>query len=184
MDDYFKEPQHSQDWIRYNQSIAPLHLPYSVLKSTLSLKFAPNITKLNRDTVVNHIKVHLSDSSILVDTGSLLHQIAQTNDAINILYIVIVVITMIIAFFIVWVSIMSNIREHLWEIGILRAEGLTKIQLAKVILIESMSIIVSSILLGIAIGAGITAITVIQMDQILERPFKLEITLLFSYIGV
>jgi ABC-type antimicrobial peptide transport system permease subunit len=117
----------------------------------------------------------LSNNIIFVNTENLLKQIADANDAINILFIVIVIVTMIIAFFIVWVSVISNIREHLWEIGVMRAEGVTKLQLTKIIFIESLSIVVLSLVLGVGIGAATTAITVIQMDQLLERKFTLVV---------
>ena len=105
----------------------------------------------------------------------MLDEIQTVDKALNILFIVIVVISMVIAFFIVWVSVITNIREHIWEIGVLRAEGVTKKQLGIIIFIESLSVVVVSLVLGIGIGAGTTAITVIQMGQLLERKFVLQV---------
>jgi ABC-type lipoprotein release transport system permease subunit len=50
------------------------------------------------------------------------------------------------------VSISANIRDSMWELGVLRAMGMTKVEIMRITIYESMANNFSSIILGFSIG--------------------------------
>ena len=50
------------------------------------------------------------------------------------------------------VSISANIRDSMWELGVLRAMGMTKSEVMRLTIYESLSNNISSIILGFMIG--------------------------------
>ena len=45
---------------------------------------------------------------------------------IDLFYITVALIAMILSFFLIMISFVSNVKENSWELGILRAVGLSK----------------------------------------------------------
>jgi ABC-type antimicrobial peptide transport system permease subunit len=43
----------------------------------------------------------------------------------EIFYLIVGIIALVLAFFLLWISFSSNVRENSWEFGVLRAIGLT-----------------------------------------------------------
>ena len=46
---------------------------------------------------------------------------------INLFYIIVALVAMILSFFLILVSFVSNVKENSWEFGVLRAVGLDKV---------------------------------------------------------
>lgn len=46
---------------------------------------------------------------------------------ITLFYVIVALIAMILSFFLILVSFVSNVRENSWEFGVLRAVGLDKV---------------------------------------------------------
>jgi ABC-type lipoprotein release transport system permease subunit len=72
----------------------------------------------------------------------------------------IAVICFSLALFQLIVSISANIRDNMWELGVLRAMGMTKAEVVRITIYESMANSLSSITLGFLIGL-IIAVTLV-----------------------
>jgi len=75
---------------------------------------------------------------------------------INIVFTFIVgiigVISLILTFFLLLVATTSNIKDNVWEYGVLRSMGITKEQGRRIFMYEAFLVIVAAGILGILIG--------------------------------
>lgn len=71
---------------------------------------------------------------------------------LQLLVVVVGLIALILAFFLLLISTSQNIKENIWELGVLRAVGLTQSQSKRIFMYEAFTVILSSLLLGIVIG--------------------------------
>ncbi len=69
-------------------------------------------------------------------------------------------------------SFVSNVREHSWEFGVLRAVGLNKFQITRVFMYEAFVLTVSAGLIGAFIGIIIAITITLQFLMFTELPFK------------
>ena len=67
----------------------------------------------------------------------------------------------------------------MWELGVLRAIGMTNTDILKLSIYESLSNNLSSVILGLLIGLLISICMVSQFLIFLELPFQLIVILLF-----
>ena len=87
-----------------------------------------------------------------------------------------------LGFFQLIVSISANIRDSMWELGVLRAIGMTNKEILKITIYESMANNLSSVLLGFLIGLAISVSLVAQFLIFLELPFILIVSYLVELI--
>ena len=59
---------------------------------------------------------------------------------------------MILTFFLLLVATTQNIRDNIWEYGVLRSMGVTKDEGRRIFMYEAFLVIVSAGILGILIG--------------------------------
>lgn len=85
-------------------------------------------------------------------------------------------IALILAFFLLLISTTSNIKENVWELGVLRAMGLTQFQSTRVFMYEAFAVIFSSLLLGIFVGLIVSITLTAQFYLFIELPFKLSVS--------
>jgi ABC-type antimicrobial peptide transport system permease subunit len=62
------------------------------------------------------------------------------------------VISLILTFFLLLVATTQNIRDNIWEYGVLRSMGVTKDEGRRIFMYEAFLVIVSAGILGILIG--------------------------------
>lgn len=70
-----------------------------------------------------------SDLIQIYEVDSIIEGTDSAFTLINLFYIIIAVVTIILTFFLILVSFITNVRENQWEFGILRAIGLNKMLL-------------------------------------------------------
>jgi ABC-type antimicrobial peptide transport system permease subunit len=74
------------------------------------------------------------------DTGEMVSSISSTLDLFQVFIVLIGVIAFSFAFFMLLISTTANIRENIWEFGVLRAIGLRKDQIMRIYLYESLAV--------------------------------------------
>lgn len=62
----------------------------------------------------------------------------------------------------------------MWELGVLRAVGLRKAQLARIYLYESIAVTLTAIILGLLVGFILAVTLSLQFNIFLELPFFIE----------
>ena len=93
----------------------------------------------------------------------------------QIFVIVVGTIALILAFFLLLISTTSNIKENVWELGVLRAMGLTQAQSKRVFMYEAFAVILSALSLGIIVGLIVSLTLTAQFYLFIELPFKLAV---------
>lgn len=63
---------------------------------------------------------------MLFDVQDIVSSIKSTLFFIDLFSIIVAIISLILSFFLILVSFISNIKENSWEFGVLRAIGLNK----------------------------------------------------------
>jgi ABC-type lipoprotein release transport system permease subunit len=84
------------------------------------------------------------------------------------------VISLILTFFLLLVATTSNIKDNVWEYGVLRSMGITKDQGRRIFMYEAFLVIVAAGILGIMIGIIVACLVTAQFNMFLEQPFKLD----------
>lgn len=189
MMDYFK--QNPWNWRTYNQTIRDKNFSHGVQKERLLIQLAPSATKEDIEVVTiglmfspflnfrNYVK---NGFTTLINTRNILSSMEENLDLLVIFLIIVSVIAITLAFFLLLLSNMTNIRENVWEFGILRysaadrsALGLSKQQIVRVYLYESFAVMTSSMLLGLSIGLLVSVASGLQSAVFLEVPYKFNV---------
>jgi ABC-type antimicrobial peptide transport system permease subunit len=84
------------------------------------------------------------------------------------------VISLTLSFFLLLISTTANIKENLWEFGVLRAIGLTMEQSKRVFMYEAFAVIFGALLLGTLVGIAVAVTLTAQFYLFIELPFKLS----------
>jgi len=84
------------------------------------------------------------------------------------------IITTLLCFFILWLSFSANVRENVWEYGVLRSLGLTANEITRIYIYEAMALIITSILLGAATGLLVSYTLSLQFNLFSELNTQFE----------
>ena len=66
--------------------------------------------------------------------------------------IIIALVALFIAFFLLMIATTANVHEAIWEYGVLRAIGITKIQGRRIFMYEAFVVVLASAFLGFFVG--------------------------------
>jgi len=91
---------------------------------------------------------------------------------LNMIFDVIIGITMFLCFFSLSSSMTANLYEQTKEIGILRATGMTKNRIIMLYVYESFILVMASSLLGIIIGTMVGFTMTLQQMLFVEIPLQ------------
>ncbi|KAF2072454.1 hypothetical protein CYY_006230 [Polysphondylium violaceum] len=161
-----------------------VQLPAVPPKSKILVKLKASATQSQRDNVINGIRNFIKTDNIqVVDTQFLLNNTETAITILNLFFYVVSSASIILCFFMLWVSFSANIHENSWEFGVLRSIGLTSFQVTRVYIYEALVLIFSSMILGLCIGLGIALTLTLQFDLFTELPFSFEFPYIM-FIGV
>ncbi|EGC28601.1 hypothetical protein DICPUDRAFT_159955 [Dictyostelium purpureum] len=159
-------------------------LPEVVPKSKVLVKFKEGSTLSEREYIINGIRNFIKTDNIQVmDTQHLLDTTSTAVTILNIFFYTVSVASIILCFFMLWVSFSANIHENCWEFGVLRSIGLTSFQVTRIYIYEALVLIFSSMVLGLIIGLGVALTLTLQFDLFTELPLSFEFPY-FWFIGV
>lgn len=106
-----------------------------------------------RAFITNGLRSYFKDDLTFLLDRKLLHDSVISNLAMFEIFVGIVgVIALTLSFFLLLISTTANIKENLWEFGVLRAIGLTKEQSKRVFMYEAFAVIFGALILGVAVG--------------------------------
>ncbi|KAK5577019.1 hypothetical protein RB653_001956 [Dictyostelium firmibasis] len=159
-------------------------LPSVAPKSKVLIRLKEGTTEIEREYVINGVRNFIKTDNIQVmDTQHLLDTTDTAVTILNIFFYTVSVASIILCFFMLWVSFSANIHENSWEFGVLRSIGLTSFQVTRIYIYEALVLIFSSMILGLGIGLGIALTLTLQFDLFTELPFSFEFPY-FWFIGV
>lgn len=122
-------------------------------KSYMFVSLDPNIADYRREYIANGIRSYFRDDlTILIDRKTLLDSINSSLLLFQVFVTIVGIIALTLAFFLLLISTTANIKENLWEFGVIRAIGLTKEQTKRVFMYEAFAVIFGALTLGIVVG--------------------------------
>ena len=117
------------------------------------VELSEDISDVRRDFIANGIRSYFrDDTTVLMDRKELLSSINSSLQLFQIFVILVGTIALTMAFFLLLISTTQNIKENIWEYGVLRAMGLTKAQSGRVFMYEAFAVILGALVLGILVG--------------------------------
>jgi putative ABC transport system permease protein len=122
-------------------------------KSKLYIKLKDNSQRFDRNVLRNNLLNYIKDESVIAFDGtSFVEDINERMKMLDIFNAAISIICFALGLFQLIVTISANIRDSMWELGVLRSMGMTKHEVMRVTIYESLVNNLSSIILGFLIG--------------------------------
>merc|ERR1711957_839301 len=144
-------------------------------KQMLFVKLTPDCTEENRLFIANGIRALFRDQvTLFTDTIELVEQLKSTTLVFNIFIGLIAMISLTLTFFLLLVSTRQNVRDNIWEYGVLRSMGFTKAQGQRLYTYESFLVVCSAALLGVCIGLITATLVTAQFYLFLELPLVVK----------
>ncbi|KAJ3068243.1 hypothetical protein HK102_007219 [Quaeritorhiza haematococci] len=144
-------------------------------KGRLLISVSPLASTMQIESLVDDINTIIADDD--VDVRDLRTEIGATQQAskyIIIIFYVVAIVGIIFCFFVLWLSFAANMRENAWELGVLRALGLSVGSVTRIYIYEAISIMLACIITGTVIGLLIGATLALQFNVFTELPIKLR----------
>ena len=85
------------------------------------------------------------------------------------------VICFILGMFQLIMTISANIKDSMWELGVLRSMGFTRSQITRVMVYELVSNTLSAMTLGYGAGIIVSCLSIAQFYILVELPFKVSL---------
>ena len=144
---------------------------YDVPKEVLMVKFAKNITTQRRDYIMNGLRSIVISSypgNLVIDVSALLSGLTGLDNAFTMIVGIIGIIALIITFFLLLVSTTHNIRDSVWEYGVLRSMGVTKAEGSRIYMYEAFLVVISAGILGCIIGLIVSTLVTVFFNVFME----------------
>eukprot|EP00741_Cyanophora_paradoxa_P007415 tig00001128_g7174.t1 len=144
-------------------------------KGALLVRLRPGATAGDRDGLINAIKVLVpSEVGTVTDTTGTVDSTKTASDLMLVFFNVVAVITITLCFFILWLSFTANVRENSWQLGVLRAVGVTAGQVARVFVYEAVCVVVACVASGTAVGLLVAVTLTLQFGLFTELPLAFD----------
>ena len=114
-----------------------------------------------------------SELILVVDKVALLESVVTVNKSFTLLVGVIGFIALCLTFFLLMVATTSNIRDNIWEYGVLRSMGVTKAEGGRIYMYEAFVVILAAGMIGLLVGIISACLVTAQFYLFLELPFAL-----------
>lgn len=146
----------------------------NIPKQKLLVKYADGISQERRQYIINGLRSLFPtgiDQPVMVDVLSIIESLKTINVVFTFIVGIIGVISLILTFFLLLVATTQNIKDNIWEYGVLRSMGVTKAQGRRIFMYEAFLVIVSAGILGVLIGIIVACLVTAQFNMFLELPF-------------
>lgn len=163
----------------------PRNLTYGVPKDKVYIKFNYKLTESQRAILANSLRGQLNDLEAHVyDTIHSTELVDSSMVFLDVYQYFVASIAAILAFFVVLVSFIHNVRESKQEIGILRSIGVNQATMTRIYMYQTIFLLFSSGILGLLMGVILSNTIVLQFLGFLELPFKFTFPLgAFLFVG-
>ena len=166
------------------QKVTSLSNGVAVPKGKLLIRLKPVTATLQIEGLVNSLNSLLeNDKFVVTNLQSQIESTQTASDLIIIVFNVVAIVGITLSFFVLLLSFTANVRENSWELGVLRAVGLTKLSVIRVYLYEALAIVFSSTILGTSVGILTASTLTLQNNLFTEMAFVFDFpTSLFVFI--
>lgn len=99
----------------------------NIPKEFLFVRLKPGLPKYRREYIANGLRAFLRDDiSFVFDIEDLKATLESSLSLFSLFSIIVGTIALILAFFLLLTSTNANMRDNFWELGVLKAIGLSK----------------------------------------------------------
>mmetsp|Transcript_32034 Transcript_32034/g.75305 ORF Transcript_32034/g.75305 Transcript_32034/m.75305 type:complete len:590 (+) Transcript_32034:1826-3595(+) len=162
----------------HNQTVtalgANLTVPDSPPKERMFIKLRPDASSLDRERLNDIMRPYLQEDTDVSDTRAAVNETRDTVDLLMLFFYIVSCVASVLCFFILWTSFDANVRENLWQFGVLRSLGLSASQLIRVYVYESAATIAAALVIGTSIGFVIAITLTVQQNLFTEMPFEFQ----------
>lgn len=167
---------YSGEWPEILTEDIPENTSFGIPKLSMLIKLKDGLSKKNREIIANGIRTFFrDDTTIMIDVIDLLDVTELTVLVMQMFFLFVGALALVLAFFLLWTSFSSNVRENSWEYGVLRAIGLTDFQCMRIYIYEALSLTFAATVLGSIVGILVAVTTTLQFNLFTELPFSMEV---------
>jgi len=152
-----------------------LGLPTSPTRRTLHVRLVDGTTAKQRAEIQNALRPVIGEQVTVTDS---VYFVELTRDSVGLLmtfFYIVSAISALLCFFMLFTNTEANVRENLWEFGVLRALGINSRELVRVFVYEALGCILAAVVLGGAVGLMVACTLSAQQSLFTELPFRLTI---------
>jgi len=150
--DFFKMYPESRKTF-YDEKYKDYNFTDGVPQQLLFVKLKPDVSAEDRQFVANGIRsTFKSQATLFMDTKQLIDNLKSIMRVFNFFILLIGLISLTLTFFLLLVSTRQNVKDNIWEYGVLRSMGFTKAQGQRLYMYEAFLVVCSAALLGVCIG--------------------------------
>ncbi|RNF01028.1 permease-like protein [Trypanosoma rangeli] len=147
-----------------------------IRQKKLFVRLRKDISAAKRITFVNEIQAHLNLIYHTVsDTQASTEELRVIRDFIMYFFYFTSVICILLCALMVWITFVSNVRLNARTFVLLQALGCRKCELARVILYEALSIVLSAFMLGFIVGILVGMALGLQLAVLMVLPFRFSV---------
>eukprot|EP00658_Telonema_sp_P-2_P033097 TRINITY_DN24366_c0_g1_i2.p1 TRINITY_DN24366_c0_g1~~TRINITY_DN24366_c0_g1_i2.p1 ORF type:complete len:484 (-),score=92.92 TRINITY_DN24366_c0_g1_i2:281-1732(-) len=157
---------------------ASMNVPYA--KLFLKLKNPHDLkarTKV-KDTVRAYVDSN-GENVLVKDAVQSADAISDVTATVLLLANLMGVTCLLLFFFLCVVTFTANIQDNAWELGVLRAIGLTSAQVSRVYIYEAVVLVTASVIGGLVVGLVTAATITYQFTIFVEMPFEYNVPVMY-----
>ena len=151
-------------------------------KEKFYVKLAPGINKDERAFISNGIRAFFTSPLMnLIERADVEESVQKINKVFNVLIYIIGGISLTIAFFLLLIATTQNVKEAIWEYGVLRAMGITMDEGQRIQMYEAYIVITSAAILGTLVGFCTSVTIAKQFYMFIELPVEVDFPFLLLF---
>jgi len=152
--------------------------PFHLKKQQLLIRMKNGSLQQDRTEIVDAVSALCDTDYILItDTKKTIEGVVKTTNLLSIFFSAVAVLTMFLCFFISFISFRQNVNENVYQFGVLRSIGISSLSIVCLFVFESITITLSSLALGTAIGITQSVLITLQSQILTENIFEFEFPL-------
>jgi ABC-type antimicrobial peptide transport system permease subunit len=126
LDKYWKGEEATME-ANFKKLISSYNFTDDIPKEFLFVRLKPGLPKYRREFISNGLRAFLRDDlSFVFDIEDMRATLSSSIALFDLFSLIVGIIALILAFFLLLTSTNANIRDNFWELGVLKAIGLSK----------------------------------------------------------
>lgn len=147
-----------------------------IVKVAVLCKLVPNVDRQNRLMVSNAIMSTNDDIyMVMFDAIGNAEDMKTNLKIVDLFSLTTSMICFCLGMFQLIMTISANIKDSMWELGVLRSMGCTRAQILRVMIYELVSNTLSAITLGYISGIVTSVLAIANIHTYTEMPFKINL---------
>lgn len=114
-------------------------------------------------------------SMVIIDSIGMVEDMEANLRIVDFFFVCTSVICFILGMFQLIMTIGANIKDSMWELGVLRSMGCTRGQIVRIMVYELVSNTVSAMTMGYISGVTVSILAIAQFHTLAELPLQVQL---------